>query len=415
MKSTKTITLLLLSLFFLNACNSSEKSETATETIAIDKNAITWNPNVAEALAAAKKSGKLLFVECYSPTCPTCQAIEPYFSTPEVATLYNTEFINYKLDVGVAEQVKFIGDRNIWLPSFPQFLFFDGDGNLVHQAEVTASTETILKAAKDALVPEMRSSNFKARFEGGERDTDFLLKYGVYTRLIQDSSATKKVANALFDNFPKSDLGSVNSYSIMKKTVSSVDNGFFKYWINNVSKAAEYEKSVGHDGQEQGAFGTIIQTSILNEGKTFSTEKVKLMKSYMGKIGASEYADTYLWEHEALANLREGNKEAALKIGTNMAKKFADNGPSLVYITKVFNDNYPDNAYIADATKWINSASTLIKEENQLAEYYYELARLSVKAGEKAVASKSAKEALKHAKTAAVDLKKFETLISSIQ
>lgn len=170
-----------------------------------------------------------------------------------------------------------------------------------------------------------------------------------------------------------------------------------------------------NDGQEQGAFGTIIQTSILNDGKTFSTEKVKLMKSYMGKIGASEYADTYLWEHEALANLREGNKEAALKIGTNMAKKFADNGPSLVYITKVFNDNYPDNAYIADATKWINSASTLIKEENQLAEYYYELARLSVKAGEKAVASKSAKEALKHAKTAAVDLKKFETLISSIQ
>lgn len=397
---------------FLTGCNSESKQEQAEEAV-IDPNAVTWVPDITEALAKAKATGKLLFVECYSPTCPICQSIEPYFSTAEVAERYNADFVNYKLDVGVAEQVKFLNDKNIWLPSFPQFLFFDGDGKLVHQGEVTASTESILAVAADAKTPEKRTGNYKSRFEKGERDFDFLVKYGVYTRLIKDTVENRKVGDALFEVFPKNEINSETSWAATKKVITSVDNGFFRHWINQMPRAAEFEKKAGHAGQELHSLGAIVQTSVAKDGKTYGTRQLAQVKDYIRKVGGGEYADTYVWEFETLANLREGKPAAALAIGRNMAAKFSTNGPSLVYITKVFNDHFPDNSYLATATQWLATAGPLMTEPNQKAEYHYELARLNLKGGDKATAAVNAREALKLAETAGADLKRFNELLNS--
>lgn len=394
------------------ACNKENKT---TEETVIDKNKVTWVTDISEALAKAKATGKLVFVECYSPTCPICQSIEPYFSTPEVAERYNTDFVNYKLDVGVAEQVKFLNDHNIWLPSFPQFLFFDGDGNLVHQAEVTASTESILEAAADAKSEEKRASNFKSRFEKGERGFDFLVKYGVYTRLVKDTTANLQVGDALFEGFDKNELGSQNSWAVTKKVVTSVDNGFFQYWINQIPKAASFEKAAGHAGQELNSLGGIVQASIFRDAKKYSSQKISQVKEYIRKVGGGEYADTYVWEQETLANLREGKPAAAINIGKSMAGKFANNGPSLVYIVRVFNDNFPDNSYLPVAREWLQSASNLVAEPAQKAEYHYELARVLQKSGDKAGAAAQAAEAEKQAEAAKIDSKKFKNLSTSLR
>jgi thioredoxin-related protein len=419
MKKITTYTFLIMILgIVLIGCKSgsNDENKATVETTVIDKNQVTWVPDITEALAKAKATGKLLFVECYSPTCPICQSIEPYFSTPEIAEKYNTDFVSYKLDVGNAEHVKFLNDRNIWLPSFPQFLFFDGDGKLVHQGEVTATTESILSVANDAVTPEKRTGNYKTRFEKGERDFDFLVKYAVYSRLVKDTLESQKAASALFDIFPKADLNTETSWAAMKKTVTSVDNGFFQHWINNQAAAKGYEKKAGHQESEvESVLGGIIQTSILKDGKTYSTSKINDMKGFIRKAGAADYADTFVWEYEVLANLREGKKDAALKVGQNMAKSFANSGASLVYITKVFNDKYPDNGYIASATEWLKAANPLVNEKNHLAEYNYEVARLSLKAGDRELAKRSAQDALNVAKSAGLDTKKFADFASSLK
>src|SRR5690606_36331772 len=200
-----------------------------------------------------------------------------------------------------------------------------------------------------------------------------------------------------------------------KKVVTSVDNGFFKHWINHIPRAAEFEKKAGHSGQEMNSLGSIVQTSVAKDGKTYSTQQLVQMKDYNRKVGGGEYADTYVWEYETLANLREGKPAAALAIERNMAAKFAGNGPSLVYITKVFNDNFPDNSYLSVAGEWMAKAASLVSEPSQKAEYHYELARLNLKAGYKAAAAANAREAQKLATSAGSGLKKFNDLVSSMK
>lgn len=374
---------------------------------------VDWKPEIIEALALAKAEGKLLFVEAYLPTCPACQAVEPIFNNTEVAQLYNTEFVNFKLDLSIDGKRKFLDDKKIYIPSFPQFLFFDGDGNLVHQGEVSPTASSLLEVGKSAANPLERSSSFASKFENGDREFSFLVRYGVFTRVMMDTLNNRKVVDALFEIIPEEEIGTETSWFVTKKVVSFTDNGFFKYWINNLSVAAAYEDKVGHKGQEMQTLGSIVQATLLSQAlKYYSFEKLQEMRVYMQKIGAGQYADTYLWENEVMVKIREGKTEDALSIGNKMADNFKGNAPSMIYITKTFTDHFPNTSYIVEAYKWLSTAKSQLKESNYLAEYYYELARLDAKLGKMEEAKKNASEALKLATSAKVDTKKFNELLT---
>lgn len=372
---------------------------------------VQWEPDIQQALEKAGASGKLLFVEAYLPTCPACQAMEPNFSDKEVAARFNTGFVNYKMDLSVEGARKFLDDRKIELPSFPQFLFFDGNGQLVHHGEAHPTPASVLGVAADALDPAKWSSRYKAWFDEGHRDLAFLVKFGSYTRLSMDTLYNHKVANALYEGFPEEDLGSSLSWSVTKKVVTNTENGFFRYWIDHIPQAAALEKAAGHAGYEMNALGGIVQRTIFDpSSKKFSVKQVELLKTYMEKVGAGQYVDAFLWEHRMLANLREGRNAEALAAGEKAAGFFRENGPSLIYVAHVFNDNFPDTGYIASATSWLSTARPMLKENAYLAEYHYELSRLNQKAGLAAEAAKNAAEALRLARLAEIDTARFEAL-----
>lgn len=375
---------------------------------------VQWEPDIRQALDKARASGKVLFVEAYLPTCPACQAMEPNFSDPQVAARFNTGFVNYKMDLSVEGARKFLDDRKINIPSFPQFLFFDGNGKLVHHGEAHPTPASVLDVATEALDPEKWSSNYRKKFDQGYRDFTFLVKFGSYTRVSMDTLYNHKVVNALYESLPAEELGSSLSWSLTKKVVMDTDNGFFRYWIDHIPQAAALEKAGGHAGYEMNALGVIVQGTVFSPAskKHSSLDKVDLLKSYMEKVGAGQYADAILWEHRMLAQLREGQKAEALATGEKTAAIFRDNGPSLIYLTHVFNDNFPDSGYITSATGWLKTARPMLKENAYLAEYHYELSRLNRKAGNTAEAGKNATEALRLGRLAGINTGRFEALIN---
>ncbi|MCA0364356.1 MAG: thioredoxin family protein [Bacteroidetes bacterium] len=405
--------LVVFGMVSLSSCHS--QTQKNTENVIIDKTKVTWNPSIDDALAQAKAQGKVLFVECFSPTCPVCQSMEPFFKNAEVATKYNTDFINYKLDVGNAEQVKFLNARNIWLPSFPQFLFFDSDGNLVHQAEPAAETKSFLNAAEVAQNPDKRAGNYKKRFDGGERSFDLLVQYAAFCRLTKDTLSNISAANELFKLYPKNELGTEASWKITKKCVSDIDNGFAAYWFNHVPQAASYETKEGHAGGEYHVLGGIIQSSLYSpRGKLYDTKKLALVKDYMVKSGAGQYVDGVTWELESLALIREGKAPQSLVIADKMSKKYEGNGQAQVYITSIFNKNYPDKAYVSKAKAWMAKAKASIKDEKLMAEYYYESAILNKNDGNISQAKADATQARNLASKYQMDLNKYNNLVGSL-
>lgn len=409
----RSFSLLLILLAF--GCKSNSQQNKASDK-PINENEVTWEADVYQALADAKEQGKMLFVECYSPTCPYCMAVEPYFKNSEVAKMYNSNFVNFKLNVEKAEVVKFLNEHNIWLPSFPMFLFFDGDGKLLHQAGVDPNVESINGVAEVALDPEKRAANYPERFKSGDRDLEFLSDYASYARVVKDTLAGINAANALYEAFDKSKMGSEESWKLTKKAVTEMDNGFAEYWLNHVNEAAAYEAEEGHPGNEKNILGGIIQYSIYNsKGGEIDMAKVNRIKKYMNNLGVGQYVDSYTWELETKALIKEGKGTQALAVGQRMVNGLKTNGSALVYITRVFTDNFKDNSYIATARKWMAEALPTINQDNVRAEYYYELARLDKKEGKIEEARKNAGQALMLSQKVESKLTKFGELVNSLK
>lgn len=409
---------LLVSLTFIGCNSQSQESATqvAVNNQPINENEITWEPTIEEAFKKAKALNKPVFVECFLPTCPVCISMEPFFKKPEVAKKYNTSFVNYKMDLSKPDAKPYLDAKGIYLPSFPTFLFFDANGKLIHKDEVETSVESFNNVADKVLDPKRRAENFSARFKEGERSVPFLVEYAAYTRVIMDTTANLAAASALYEAYPKADLGSEESWKITKKTVTDLDNGFSKYWFNNVAKAAAFEKTDGHAGNEQNILGGILQASLYStRGRKYTTARLQDVKKYMGLAGAAQYADGVTWEYEVDALIREGKAAQATVIGNKMATAFKDNGAALIYVTKKFNDVYPDKAYVTAAKKWLATAKPTVTDPKGLAEFYLESARLNQRNGDKSAALADAKQAQGNAVQAKLPLDRFSSLMNSVQ
>lgn len=393
----------------------SNSQQISTPAKPIDETKVTWVKGIDEAIKQAKAEGKLLFVECYSPNCPYCMALEPNFSKPEVAKMYNTSFVNYKLNVEDPEEVKFLNSKGIWLPSFPMLLFFDTEGKLVHQSGTDPNVAAVNNVAKTALDDKKNTTSYKARFASGERGISFLADYANYARVTKDTLTNIKVAEALYEAYPKDKIASEESWKLTKKAVADLDNGFATYWLAHVTAAGAMETADGHPGNENNILGAVVQTTLYGaKGKSYSLKELDNVEKAMGKIGAGEFAENVLWEFRLKANIRENHPQEALAIAQRMVNKFSQNGSAIVYIVRVLADNFKDNSYVSLAQKWMSQAIPTITQDNVKAEYHYELARLAVKSGNVADAKKYAEEAYNIATKFNTKDTKFLNLMNSL-
>ena len=84
-----------------------------------------------EAKAEAIKSNKIIFIDAYTSWCGPCKKMAATsFQDPKVSDIYNSKFINLKIDmekdadgIEIAKMYK--------VQAYPTLLFLDGDGKLM--------------------------------------------------------------------------------------------------------------------------------------------------------------------------------------------------------------------------------------------------------------------------------------------
>src|SRR5476651_1800653 len=94
---------------------------------------INFNKDIkwADALAQAKETHKLIFLDMYTDWCGPCKEMDKdVFPMQAVGDVFNSSFINYKLDAekGEGPAVK----KKYDVASYPNYLFVDGEGTLIY-------------------------------------------------------------------------------------------------------------------------------------------------------------------------------------------------------------------------------------------------------------------------------------------
>lgn len=88
---------------------------------------------VKEAMAKAKKTGKLIFIDCYTNWCGPCKRMAATsFKDAEVAKVYNDQFINVKVEMEKDAEGPELA-RMYSVRAYPTLLVIDGNGKIVKQ------------------------------------------------------------------------------------------------------------------------------------------------------------------------------------------------------------------------------------------------------------------------------------------
>jgi len=178
----------------------------------------TWQ----EALDAAAREDKLLFVDAYATWCGPCKRMaKEVFTKKEAGDYFNRNFINVKLDMERGEGLVF--REKYPVSAFPTLYFIDARGEVVHRVVGAQQLEGLLKLGRFALTKVDDSDQYAQRFEEGDRDPELILKY--VTALNKAGKPSLKVVNTYLAERP--DLTRETNLRILFEGATEADSRVF--------------------------------------------------------------------------------------------------------------------------------------------------------------------------------------------
>ncbi len=195
-----------------------------------------WN----EILAQAKQENKLVFLDAYTSWCGPCKMMAAtVFKAPEVAALFNANFINTMIDMEKGEGPEL---RKLYgISSYPTFFFVDGDGNLVHSQSAILDTTEFIDLGKMVLDPNFNSLLLMAkRFDAGERDRGFLKDYLI--RLDAGGEEFKKVMEPFLPSMLGDGLLEENSWIVFETCINDETTETAQYFLTH---RLDFERKYG--------------------------------------------------------------------------------------------------------------------------------------------------------------------------
>ena len=308
--------------------------------------------NLRTVFDLAKAQNKPVFLEVYAPTCHVCSAFAPTFNLPQVGNYYNQNFISYKLDITTPEGAAFVNKQGLYILSTPTLLFFDKDVKLMHiniLGENNNSSQVLIEAGTKALNPAQRTSAYKASFRGGNRETNFLIEYGLISRVMRDTIDNISAMNAYAKKIPKSQYGNNTSFLLLQKVIIDDENEIFKAMMNNLNGFyAKNDKKLVN----QTAENIIMYSLYSSRGMKYSTSKINTVRANLAKLGVDKKSiDGRVWREESKAYFRENQPAKAILILSKLIDAKTDKA-SYLFLSNWVKSSTSDKSALATAAKW---------------------------------------------------------------
>ena len=249
---------------------------------------VVFESSLSEAFAKAKQQNKAVFIEYYNSDCSVCKRLGKLLrEDAEIIKYYNANFISYAMNTNDEVSDKdnaFMTAANLHFENVPVLLYFDKNKSFLHYSSGDVSAQSVMSEAKKAVFPEYNSAGLASKYNSGDRSIRTLYAYSNLLIVNKDEAQLKKVTQDLFESFNKSELASKKSYLILKRVVKNSDNGFFKYWLDNLDKLKGFE-SGDNIGTEKSYLTRIVLIELTDPTiKKWDVAKKNKYKNYILKL-----------------------------------------------------------------------------------------------------------------------------------
>lgn len=150
-----------------------------------------------DAVAKAKQTNKLVFLDCYTSWCGPCKMMSnTVFPQEKVGAYMNPRFVNIKIDMEKGEGVELA--KRLQISAYPTFIIFNGDGNEIGRFLGGCDADAFIKKVEQAST-DNSSAEMDKRFADGERDPEFLTEYLQMLSKSRKRDQCNEVAEILLD------------------------------------------------------------------------------------------------------------------------------------------------------------------------------------------------------------------------
>lgn len=355
----------------------------------------TWK----EVLAEAGRQNKIVFVDAYTTWCGPCKMMDRNtFTNKEVGEFYNANFINVKIDMEKGEGPSIAQEYGV--RAYPSFLFVDADGALVHRALGYQESAAFIAVGKSAADPERRISSLQKRYDAGDRDPAFLLKYVEMKATMMDGSHMKPALEYL--NTQK-DWGTEQNMAFIVEYAEDVDSPMFDYILKN---RTAFEQAFG-EAQIRGKIQNAAFQKIIKQGDMELPELLSRIDAFFREetpdIAPKLSAETTMLIYKAMGDMA-GYAKATVAYYTQYP---SDDYLELNELAWTFYEGVEDSDQLRTALDWALKSVKLNSEymnNDTVAALYYKL-------GNKKMGNKFAKAAIELAKQSGEDYSGTESLI----
>ncbi|MES2567280.1 MAG: thioredoxin fold domain-containing protein [Bacteroidota bacterium] len=362
-----------------------------------------------EIKAKALKENKLIFVDAYTTWCGPCkQMAKSVFTNNDVADHYNKNFVNAKIDMEKGEGIELA--KKYQVQCYPNLLFIDGNGNLVHRVAGSMPAKDFIALAEDAKVPEKQFGSYVKNYESNKTNADFLVKY------IEVREATclssEEIVKDYFLLQNESNLTSKDNWNMIVNHVNDPSSREFKYLVANKKKYDDlYSAKVVEekmDAVNKNLLLSIIRTKPFNEQKYSEAKK---------DITLLNLPNTKLIFFESDINLTQVNQDwpgyAKLAVA-NVDQYYSNDANELNNFAWTFYEKVEDKDALLKAESWSMKACEMKKDYANMDTY----AAILYKEGKKELALEAANKAIalaKKEKMTADDYKGTSELLQKIK
>lgn len=187
------------------------------------------NLTFKDALAKAAKTGKPLFIDCYTKTCGPCKYMVKYiFPLEKCGEYFNSHYISIMKDMEEGDGLEIAQKYNI--RTYPTYLILHGDGTEYCRVVggVQSPEEDFVQKIKDAILLAELNKKYKA----GDQSKEFIENYTNFL-IEHDKAQLQEVIGKLWPALGVKELSKPQYWEIIQDLLKSTDHPLFQYILKN--------------------------------------------------------------------------------------------------------------------------------------------------------------------------------------
>ncbi len=176
---------------------------------------LTYN----QAIEKAAKENKLVFLHGYATWCHFCEFMkDSVYPDRAVGDFFNKNFICIQMDMEKDGRELL---QKLHASSFPQLIFTDGTGTIVHRVAGQKLKDAFIQLGKDALDPLKQTHTYEVKYKNRTMTDDEAMVY--FRQLAQAAVEYQPVVDNYLMRVPDSAFTSVSTWRIINEFLREVD------------------------------------------------------------------------------------------------------------------------------------------------------------------------------------------------